>query len=118
MSNLTFDQLPAMVDQLRAEIEWIKQHLTQSESTKLSKQNPAKFLTVSEAADFLGLAKQSVYGLVCRKQIPYMKQMKRLYFSSSELQSWVEAGRRKTHDEIVAETRPLLVKKGGNHVSS
>ena len=115
-NNATFEQLPAMVAQLTADIDWIKQYLIQTESIQPSKQNPSKFLTVSEAANFLGLAKQSVYGLVCRKQIPYMKQMKRLYFSSSELQSWVEAGRRKTFDEIVAETRPILVKKGVSHV--
>lgn len=115
-NSATFEQLPAMVDQLRAEIEWIKQYLIQTESFQTSKQNPGKFLSVKEAADFLGLATQSVYGLVCRKQIPYMKQMKRLYFSRSELQSWVEAGRRKTHEEIIAETRPIHVKKGGSHV--
>jgi hypothetical protein len=41
-----------------------------------------------------------------------MKRQKRVYFSKTELSAWIEAGRLKTHDEIVSESRAIHVKKG------
>ena len=70
-----------------------------------------KFLTIQEAAVFLGLAKQSVYGMVSRRSIPVMKQGKRLYFSRMELKRWVESGHKQTRSEIAETSRPILIKR-------
>ena len=106
----SFDQLPSVVSQLRADISWIKDFLSENVNPDLGSQE--KFLNVSEAADFLGLAKQTIYGLICRQQIPYMKRQKRVYFSKAELIQWLESGRRLTREEIAISSRPQLIKKG------
>jgi len=109
---LTFDQLPEAVSKLREDITWIKQFLSQNENSALSPASNEKFLNLKGAAEFLGLAPQTVYGLISRKLIPYMKRQKRVYFSKAELIQWLESGRRLTREEIAISSRPQLIKKG------
>ncbi|WP_274476589.1 helix-turn-helix domain-containing protein [Mangrovimonas aestuarii] len=47
------------------------------------------FLDINEAAALLGKAKQTIYGLVNRKQIPFHKKGNKLYFIREELIEWV-----------------------------
>lgn len=47
-----------------------------------------------------GLAMATLYGLISRREIPSYKKGKRLYFKRSELDNWIQSGRRKTVDEI------------------
>jgi excisionase family DNA binding protein len=51
-----------------------------------------RLLTVAEAANMLRLAVPTIYGLVQRNQIPYIKKTKRLYFSERKLNEWLEQG--------------------------
>ena len=51
-----------------------------------------RLLTVAEAAIMLRLAVPTIYGLVQRNQIPYIKKTKRLYFSERKLNEWLEQG--------------------------
>jgi hypothetical protein len=44
-----------------------------------------RLLSVAEAAT-------TIYGLVQRNQIPYIKKTKRLYFSERKLNEWLEKG--------------------------
>jgi excisionase family DNA binding protein len=76
--------------------------------------NPApgnELLTIEQAADFLSLTKQTIYSMVSKGEIPYMKQKKRLYFSREDLISYVKKGRRKTNDEIAAGADEYLNKR-------
>jgi excisionase family DNA binding protein len=52
-------------------------------------QSGAKYLTVSEAARYLNLAKQTVYGFTSRRTIPFIKRAKRLLFTKSDLDAWL-----------------------------
>jgi excisionase family DNA binding protein len=94
----------------RIEQELIRQRTNLVSSEMLNLESP--FLTVPEAAKFLGLANQTIYGLIHRKQIPCMKRQKRVYFTREQLTTWVETGRLKTHDEIAAECQPIHLKRG------
>ncbi len=62
-------------------------------------------LTVQDAADFVNLAVPTIYGLVSRREIPFSKKGKRLYFLKDELTEWIQTGRRKTVAEIEKEVR-------------
>ena len=72
----------------------------------LSKQIPPQpqpvandLLTLEQACNKIGLAKQTVYGLVSAGKVPHMKRNKRLYFSNAELIEWIKSGKRITTDE-------------------
>jgi excisionase family DNA binding protein len=62
-------------------------------------QNP--FLDISEAADFLKMAKQTLYGLTSNRQIPFIKKGKKVYFNKSEIVAWLNEGKMKTRVEIL-----------------
>ncbi len=95
----------------RIEQELIRQRTNPAPSSAQTSESP--FLTVAQAADFLNLAPQTIYGLISRKQIPCFKRQKRVYFSKETLTNWLQSGRLKTTEEIEAESHPILVKKGG-----
>ncbi|MVM31174.1 helix-turn-helix domain-containing protein [Spirosoma sp. HMF4905] len=69
-------------------------------------------LTIKKASEFVNLAVPTIYSMVGRNEIPFMKRAKKLYFSRQELESWIRAGRKKTTAECVDEVRADL--KGRN----
>lgn len=60
-------------------------------------------LNVQQAADFLHLKPPTIYRLVADRKIPFSKRSQKLYFSREELTAWVQAGRRRTREEIEVE---------------
>jgi len=58
------------------------------------------YLSSTEAAEYLKVPIGTLYNLVHRRAIPYMKRGKRLYFDRQELKSVIEQGRRKTMSEL------------------
>lgn len=97
MENLVFTQLsvPEIRQLFRTELE---RFFAEQKST--SAQSEQSILTVDEAADFLKLAKQTVYQLVSARDIPFSKKGKRLYFQRHELEQWISQGRKQTRKEI------------------
>lgn len=63
------------------------------------------FLTITEAAEWMNLSKQTLYQKTSKNEIPYLKKGKRIYFQKSELKIWLESGRIRTQAEIQAEAR-------------
>jgi len=91
---------PAFIDVLRDEI---KKEIQANLEVKGSDSNGSDLLTVDECAEFLSLRKQTVYGLIHQRKIPFFKKTKRVYFSKSELIKYLHSGRKKTIQEIEAE---------------
>ncbi len=104
--NLTFDQLPGAITMLTKEVSELKRLLIEKQETT---EHPEKLLTVQQAAKFLCLSTATIYSKVSRGELPFMKRSKRLYFSSSELLSYLKQGRQKTNSEIEAEANTYLV---------
>ncbi len=67
-----------------------------SKHTETSSNVSEDILSVEEARNYLKIGKSTLYNLVHRKGIPYMKRGKRLYFAKDELRQWVEEGRKPT----------------------
>jgi len=62
-------------------------------SLKLAPDNASeKFFNINEAASFLRLATQTIYGFTSKNQIPFLKKGKRLYFKKSDLETWLTTG--------------------------
>ena len=107
MENLVFTQLsvPEIRQLFRQELEtYFATHRQNINSTK----EEDKILTIQEAAEFAHLSVPTIYGLVSRAEVPFMKKGKRLYFSKKELIDWIKSGRKKTISEIQSETNKFL----------
>lgn len=59
-------------------------------------QGGSRYLTVAEAARYLNLAKQTVYGFTSNRTIPFIKRAKRLLFTKSDLDAWLAQGRKQS----------------------
>lgn len=59
-----------------------------------------KFLTVEEAALYLGISTSAVYKLTYGKKLPFYKPNgKKLYFKKKELEDWIEQGKMYSHED-------------------
>ena len=64
-----------------------------------------KWFNIQELCTYLPdrPARQTVYGWIGQRLIPYHKKGKKLQFLKSEIDKWLKADKRKTVDELQAE---------------
>lgn len=108
--NLTFNDLPEAVTRLTNEVSELKSLLIQKQAEPPTKETE-KLLTIKEASQFLKLTVPTIYSKVSKNELPFMKQGKRLYFSSTELMEYIKKGRKKSTEEIQAEADAYLSNK-------
>jgi len=91
--KLTLEEMPAQISEMKATLNVIEKLLNNHPSFK--DEVPDKLLTVDEASEFTSLARQTIYGLVSDRKIPFVKRQngKRLYFSKKDLREWILGGR-------------------------
>jgi excisionase family DNA binding protein len=58
-------------------------------------------LTVAETAEYLKLAKQTIYSYTSNRTIPFFKKGKKLYFKIEEIHDWINMGKKLTSEEIL-----------------
>jgi len=98
-----------VIDERLSNIESILLDLTNGKDTSpVSDQD--NLLTVPEAAKFLSLSVPTVYGMIHKREIPFMKPKggKRVYFSKQELLEWMKGSRKSTRAEIKGEVSHFL----------
>ncbi len=49
-----------------------------------------RFLSIPEAAEYLGLTKGTLYVWVCQKKIPYIKVGRLVKFDLKKIEKWLE----------------------------
>jgi len=88
--KITFDNLPEAILELHQKVDRL---LSQNRLTKQPEED--RLLTVEELQKFLpeNPAKQTIYGWVNNRLIPYRKHGKRLYFLKSDIDKWLAKGR-------------------------
>lgn len=59
-------------------------------------------LTIGEAAVYLNLAKQTLYGYTSQRLIPFVKRGKKLFFQREAIEKWLLEGKKQTQAEIAA----------------
>ena len=75
--------------------------------------SPKEVLTSDEAAAYLGISKSALYKLTMGRKIPFYKSAKLCYFDRQEIINWMKAHRVATQEELQAQAKEILKKKGG-----
>ena len=98
MNVITHNNLPEALQAVYDDLQLVKNLLQQ----RPTNQPQDEILTVDQCAAFLNLQKQTIYQLVCERKIPHMKQEKgkKLYFSKTELTSWLKSSSRKVKMQV------------------
>jgi excisionase family DNA binding protein len=91
MQPITFNDIPAVLMELKQDIAFIKSQL---QHKKELEDDP--LMAIEELLDYLpGFpAKQTIYGWVNNRTIPFEKYGRRLYFRKSLIDKWLKNGRR------------------------
>ncbi|MFD0764466.1 helix-turn-helix domain-containing protein [Mucilaginibacter lutimaris] len=93
MEPFNFNELPEVIRLLFEKVELIEKVVINLQPAETTDND---LLNVEEAADFLKISTASLYTKVSRKELPYSKPGKRLYFKRSELQEWISSAQYKT----------------------
>ena len=72
--------------------------------TKITSSAPTEefpeIMNIDQASAFLKIAKQSIYMMTSKRDIPFIKRGKRVVFRKTDLLNWLEGGRKQTREEI------------------
>ena len=60
-----------------------------------NKKSEDEILTLDEACEFLKLQRATVYSMTSKREIPFIKKSKKLYFSKPDLTAWLKSSARK-----------------------
>ena len=97
---VSFENLPQAVSLLLEKVDSLEL-LLKSQQTIISQAPSDRPMSITEAAKFVNLTVPTLYGFVSKRTIPFSKVGKRLYFSETELTSWIQSGRKQTRDELI-----------------
>jgi len=93
-----------------AEKIWAKR--PHSKMNEMKQENEEEtFIDIIKVAELLQLSKQTIYGLVNRKKIPFHKRGKKLYFLKKEIINWVTTGKEE-EKTVKDQVDDFLTKKG------
>ena len=93
---------------IQISVEELKQLLREELHTK---QKEDQLFNIEEASAYLHLAKTTIYNLVSKGIIPYLKRSKKLYFSKIALSAWVREGEKPTQEEFITTSYQFLQRK-------
>lgn len=94
-NELTFNDLPQVVAELRNEVIGMKQMLTSLQREKgQRKENTHRPMSVEEAADYLKIPLRTLYMKLGNGTIPATKPGKRYVLYQDELDKWLECNRK------------------------
>jgi excisionase family DNA binding protein len=91
--NNPFEEITARLDALAVDVRALK--------SRTMNDKPADEIGgLDLAVEITGLARRTIYKLTHRREIPHRRVGGRLYFRRSELEQWIDAGRRRTVAEV------------------
>lgn len=105
--KMSFEDLPQAMSYLIQKVEDLEKKI-ESKPEVIASQN--SWMNLEELIAYLPdhPAKQTVYGWVSHKLIPCRKGGKKLRFLKSEIDEWMEKGKRKSYFELVQDASQYL----------
>lgn len=95
VKELTFNDLPQVVAELRDEVVGMRQMLSHlRDENRQRKENTHRPMSVEEAAEYLKIPQRTLYMKLGNGSIPATKPGKRYILYQDELDKWLEANRK------------------------
>ena len=82
------------------ELESIVERAVKLAMSHFKPSSNSDFITIDEASELVKLTKNSIYCMVSKREIPYYKRGKKLYFKTAELLEWIECQKVLTYKEV------------------
>jgi len=90
MQNITFNDIPTFLNELNRKVDILLSKIDEPQET-----GEDKLFTIEELIEYLPEkpARQTVYGWVNNRLVPFEKYSKRLYFRKFDIDKWLSNGR-------------------------
>ena len=95
MTSNPFELIEAKLDALAVDVRALKSRTNEKPVDEIG--------GLDLAVEITGLARRTIYKYTFRREIPHRRVGGRLYFRRSELEQWIDAGRRRTVAEVAVE---------------
>ena len=97
------------IDKRLERIELLLEKLVtqQNNNSQISNSKP---MTAKELGIYLNLSVYTIYGLVHKRSIPFIKKGKRLYFQKRVIDEWLEYSRQLTKEELEVNADEYLLR--------
>ena len=80
--------------------------------TELAENNlKSEILNADQAAEFLHIAKQTLYSMTSRRKIPFYKNGKKILFRRGDLEEWLNSGKHEQMSQIQKQARQYVADK-------
>ena len=110
-NKITKENLPFLVEELKEEVAELRRFLAGSE---VFQKHQKELLNIDEVAELLSLSKSSIYTKVSKRELPFIKQSRRLYFERSLIEAFLKEHRKSTYSEL--NCTPSTYLRGGSDV--
>lgn len=91
--NITFENMPEAIQELKQEVRALREAISSSPTTKTSDE----YFDVDGLRDYLpsNPSRSTIYGWTCNRTIPFIKQGKSLVFKRSDIDSWLNENKKR-----------------------
>lgn len=83
----------------------LEQHQDASATELVENNQKAEVLSADQAAEFLHIAKQTLYSMTSRRKIPFYKNGKKILFRRGDLEEWLNLGKHEQISKIEKDAR-------------
>ena len=106
------EEMPQALNYLISKVESLEEKVNELSVKKDVPEQP-EWMDIDQLRQYLPThpAKQTIYGWVNDKAIPYYKTSKKLTFQKSEIDDWLHNGRRKSTDDLMREAGEFVTLK-------
>ena len=106
------EEMPQALNYLISKVESLEDMMNELNIKKDVPVQP-EWMDIDELRQYLPShpAKQTIYGWVNDKLIPYYKASKKLTFKKSEIDEWLHQGRRKSSEDLMREAGEFISQK-------
>ncbi len=68
-----------------------------------------ELMDISELGEYINYQKTSIYGLVQKRKIPFIKASGKLHFHKSDIDKWLTGGKRMTGEDTKRKAQEYIV---------
>ena len=106
------EEMPQALNYLISKVESLEEMVNELSNQKDVPEQP-EWMDIDGLRQYIPShpAKQTIYGWVNDKLIPYYKTSKKLTFKKSEIDEWLHQGRRKSSEDLMREAGEFIIQK-------
>jgi len=96
-----FEIIMQKLDSIEAQLEVLREHQ--------NKEFKDELMDISELGEYINYAKTSIYGLIQKRKLPFIKASGKLHFRKKDIDQWLNDSKRMTGKDIKKKAKDYIV---------